>query len=70
MSYYDLSRLTLAERIELAELQRLFDEGPVLVDVARLNVLQGKATAPEQVYRLYQQHPARLRSQRQGGTDA
>jgi hypothetical protein len=65
MTHFDLSRLSSSERTELAELQRQFDAAPVLVDLARLNILQGKATSPELTYRAYRQTASLRKHQRQ-----
>ena len=44
--FYSLERLTRAEQIELAELQEIVAADPLNLNLSRLNVLLGKATAP------------------------
>ena len=44
---WDLSRLSPAERLELAELQADFAAAPDIANLTRMNVLQGRATRPE-----------------------
>lgn len=61
---YDVSRLSLAERAELEQLHRQHAAAPEVVDLARLNVLLGRATRPEETYRMYRQRGSLRRHQR------
>ena len=45
--FYSLERLTRAEQIELAELREIVELDPLSPNLTRLNVLLGKATAPD-----------------------